>query len=222
MKSAPVERCVILGGGGHARVLIDSIMESGVVEPYAILDMNPTTWNKTVSDIPIIGDDSLLPEVVKQGVRFFVVGIGSVGAAQARIRLFDLGLSNNLEPLLLIHPSAVYSRWSHIKQGSQLLPNSVVNAGAIIGENVIVNTGSIVEHDCIVENHSHIATGARLASSVVVGSGAHIGAGAIVIQGVKIGSGAIVGAGAVVINDVAPNLTVVGVPARVIETRIDK
>lgn len=219
MTSSPTKRCVILGGGGHARVLIDIIVKVGLAEPSVVLDANPNTWHQTLQEVPIIGDDSLLPKVVEQGIGLFVVGLGSVGDASNRIRLFELGIKNNLRPLSVIHPSVIFSRWADIKRGCQLLPNAIVNAGSSIGENVIINSGSIVEHDCIIDNHAHIATGAVLASSVTVGAGAHIGAGATIIQGITIGSGAIVGAGAVVVKDVAPVTTVVGVPARILSQR---
>jgi UDP-2-acetamido-3-amino-2,3-dideoxy-glucuronate N-acetyltransferase len=47
-----------------------------------------------------------------------------------------------------------------------------------------------------------------------VEQGASLGSGAVVMGGVRIGARAIVGAGAVVTHDVAPDETVVGVPAR--------
>jgi acetyltransferase-like isoleucine patch superfamily enzyme len=95
----------------------------------------------------------------------------------------------------------------------------MVNAGAALGVNVIINTGAIVEHDCVVGDHVHIATGSRLCSTVHIGTGAHIGAGAIVRQLITIGEEAIVGAGAVVVKDVEPWTVVVGVPARVLKQR---
>jgi UDP-perosamine 4-acetyltransferase len=73
-----------------------------------------------------------------------------------------------------------------------------------------------VEHDAVIEDHAHVATGARLCGGVRVGVGAHVGAGATVLQGVTVGNDAVVGAGAVVLRDVAPDTTVVGVPARAV------
>jgi len=208
-------RCVILGGGGHARVLIDCLQASGLAQPYAILDSDPSKKGKELLDVPILGGDELLPELRKQGVTHFVVGLGSTGDSRPRQRLFEWGLSHHLEPLTVIHPSAVCSKGASIGRGSQLFPRSIVNSGSKIGENVIVNSGAIVEHDCMIDDHTHIATGAQLASTVRVGKGAHIGIGASVKQGITIGEGAIVGAGAVVVKDVELHTVVAGVPARV-------
>jgi acetyltransferase-like isoleucine patch superfamily enzyme len=52
--------------------------------------------------------------------------------------------------------------------------------------------------------------------------GCYIGVGAIILSGVVVGKGAMVGAGAVVTKDVAPETTVVGIPARDIEKRAGK
>lgn len=206
--------CVILGGGGHARVLIDCLQLIGRIKLGGILDHDRTLWGTELMNIPILGGDDLLAEIRTRGVNCFVVGVGGSGDNQPRQRLYDLGLANHLEPLTIVHPAAVCSRWAKVGAGSQLLPGSVINAGAVIGANVIVNSGAIVEHDCVVGNHVHIATGAKLTSAVRVGDGAHVGAGATVRQCLTIGERAIIGAGAVVVKDVLPRTVVAGVPAR--------
>lgn len=206
--------CVILGGGGHARVVIDSLRASGVAEPFAVLDRDCALWGTELLGVPILGGDELLPELVGRGANYFVVGLGAVGNNQPRRRLFEFGLGHGLTPITVYHPSAICSKWAQIGAGSVFCPASVVNAGAELGVNVIVNTGAIVEHDCVIGDHAHIATGAMVASTVRVGACAHIGAGATVRQCISIGEGAVVGAGAVVVEDVAPWKVVVGVPAR--------
>lgn len=205
--------CVILGGGGHARVLIDCLQLNGAATTYAILDPDRALWGCKVLGVPVVGDDERLSELIKDGVTCFVVGLGGTGNNEPRWRLFEFGLAHGIEPLTVIHPRAIYSPWAQIGRGGQVLPGAIINAGAVLGENVLVNSGAIVEHDCEIGDNVHIASGARLASSVYVGHGAHIGAGATIRQCIRIGDRAIVGAGAVVIKDVVPEATVVGVPA---------
>ncbi len=206
--------CVVLGGGGHARILIDALQSCGGIKLYGVLDINSTLWGESLLGVPILGGDNLLPELIEDGVNCFVVGLGSIGDNAPRKSLFDLGSTSKLYPFTVIHSSAIYSRWSSIGPGVQLLSGSIVNAGVKLGTNVIINSGAIVEHDCVIGDHVHVATGARLASTVTVGEGAHIGVGATVKQSVSIGEYAIVGAGAVVVKDVLPNSVVAGVPAR--------
>jgi sugar O-acyltransferase (sialic acid O-acetyltransferase NeuD family) len=212
-------RCVILGGGGHARMLIDCLLLAGTAQPYAILDPDESRWGETLYGVPILGEDALLANLALEGIAHFVVGLGGVSDNRPRKRLFALGLSEGLKPLTVVHPTAIVSPWAEISPGCQLLPGSVVNAGAKLGMNVIVNSGAIVEHDCTLGDHVHMATGARLASAIHVGEGAHIGAGATIRQCIRIGAWAVVGAGAVVIRDVSPKTVVVGVPARPMEEK---
>ncbi|MFH1075685.1 MAG: NeuD/PglB/VioB family sugar acetyltransferase [Pseudomonadota bacterium] len=214
MKNREYKNCIILGGGGHAAVLIECIRASRCAIFYGILDADQKQWRKQLLGIDIIGGDELLSNIANNGVKYFVVGLGSVGDNKPRQRLFELGCANNLEALTIVHPSALCSASAEIGHGVQLLPNSIVNARAVIKANTIVNSGAIVEHDCYIGNHVHIATGAKLASAVSVGDGVHIGIGATIKQCIKIGERSIVGAGAVVVDDVPDDTVVVGNPAR--------
>ena len=213
--------CVFLGGGGHARVLIDCLRWQGDVQIKGILDEDLNRWGQLIMDVLILGGDNLLPELVQGGVDAFVVGLGGTANNQPRQRLFEWGLTCGIKPLTVIGPNSYYSSYAEIGPGCQLMPGSIVNAGARLGQNVIVNSSAVVEHDCVIGDHVHIATGAKLASTVHVGDGAHIGAGAVVRQCVEIGSGAVIGMGAVVIDDVEPDTVVAGVPARVLRRKSD-
>jgi sugar O-acyltransferase (sialic acid O-acetyltransferase NeuD family) len=205
--------CLILGAGGHARVLIDALRRQAPLVGYALLDADPKLWTTLIMDIPIIGGDEYLTRL---DAEYFIVGAGSTGSTAIRRRLFEQAIAAGLTPQSVIHDRALIAEGAMIGPGAQILAGAIVNTGAELGRNVLVNTGAIVEHDCRIEDHAHVATGARLAGGVQVGLGAHIGIGAVVRQNQIIGSGAIVGAGAVVVDDVAPHTTVAGVPARLL------
>jgi sugar O-acyltransferase (sialic acid O-acetyltransferase NeuD family) len=211
--SPPVE-CIVLGGGGHAVVVIDALLASKT--PYR-LGLTVATLDRTehsILGVPILGTDEDLPQLIREGLRYFVVGLGGMRDTQPRQKLFDHGVGLGLTPVTIVHPSAVVSPFATLGAGAQVLAGAIINPRAIIGRNAIINTGSIVEHDCSVGDHAHVSVGSKLTGRVVVGQGAHIGAGAVVRQSLSIGAHAIVGAGAVVVGDVAANTIVVGVPAK--------
>lgn len=203
--------CVVFGGGGHARVLIDALLVSGAGRPAAVLDADRSLHGGDILGVPVIGgDDAKLPK----GVTHFVVGLGSTRDGAPRRRLYELALSRGLKPLTVVHPAAVVSRFARLGPGSAVFAGAVVNAGTTIGANAVVNTGAIVEHDCAVGDHAHVATGACLAGGVSIGDGAHVGVGACVRQGIRIGARAVIGAGAAVVADIPAGATAVGVPAK--------
>ena len=207
--------CVILGAGGHTRVLIDCLQFSADINLAGILDPNPALTGTSIYGIPVLGGDELLSQMSTHGVEYFMIGVGGTGNNHPRQKLFELASEQGLKPLTVQHPTAIVSANAIIGDGCQLLPGCIINAGARLGLNVIVNSGAIVEHDCTIGNHVHLATGAKLAGTVQVGSGAHIGAGATIRQCLVIGAEAIVGAGSVVVKDVPANQIVVGVPAKI-------
>lgn len=208
-----MEKIVLLGGGGHAKVLIDLINACGRYEIAGIVDVQLNV-GVAVSGVTVLGDDRILSELYEKGLRNACIAVGSVGDNSKRRALYEKVKNAGFLVPALIHPSAVISGKSHIREGAQIMAGAIVQTDSIIGENTIVNTGAIVEHDCTVGKHVHICPGAALSGGCLIGEGVFIGAGATVLQGIKIGSNSIVSAGAVVINDVPDNAKVIGAPAK--------
>lgn len=213
-----IKQCIVLGGGGHAGVVIDALQLVGV-SVRGVLDPRADLHGTMILGVPVRGGDELMGTFKSEGVSFFLLGVGSVGANPRRRLLFEAGFRSGLAPLTLIHPAAVCSKWASIAEGTVVLANAVVNAGARIGMNAIINSGAIVEHGCSIGDHTHIASGARILGDVRIGADSFVGAGATVKQGVSIGDRAVIGAGAVVLRDVESEGAVVGVPARRLSPR---
>lgn len=202
-----------LGAGGHAKVVIDILQLMGGFDIRGLLDPRRDAAVDEL-DVPVLGDDSLLPALVAQGVRSAFLGVGGTNGTDRRRAIYDAARRLGVEFVAAIHPRSVIARSAELGAGPTIMAGAIVNAGARVGNNVIVNSGAIVEHDCVLGDHVHIATGARLGGGVRVEVSAHIGIGATVLQGVNVGAGSFVGAGAVVLRDVPARTVVVGVPAR--------
>lgn len=205
-----------LGAGGHAKVMIDILRLAGDFEILGLLDAELSLVGTCVNDVPVLGNDEMLPELIDRGVRHAFIAVASTGASPVRRRLFELARSSGFRLVSAVHPSAVVAPSAVLGEGVVIAAGAIVNACARLGLNVIVNTGAVVEHDCLLGDHVHVATAAALAGAVVVGDETHIGVGARIRQCCRIGSRVTVGAGAVVVRDIVDDVVVAGVPARVI------
>jgi len=206
---------IIIGAGGHGRVVLDILRAAGLYHPVGFLDANPHLHGRRVDGLPVLGDLNILDTLRAKAVEAAIIAIGDNGVRREYAGILD---QSKLILINAIHPSANLASTCTIGKNVVIAAGSVVCAHCQIGNSVILNTGCIVDHESIVGTAAHICPGARLAGRVTVGSGAFIGIGATVIQTIRIGADAVVGAGAVVIRDVPAGATVVGVPARVIKT----
>lgn len=213
-------KLVVFGAGGHARVVLEILRMTDEFEIVGLLDRGET-GRVYLDGVMALGTDERLVELRKEGVTHYFIAVGSVGSLSPRKRLYDLAAAQQMEAVRALHPRAIISPFAKVGPGTAVLAGAIVNPGASVGENVIINTGAIVEHDCKISDHSHISTGALLCGGVRVGEEAHVGAGATIRQNCSVGRGAVVGAGAVVIKDVPDCVTVVGVPAHDITTKVE-
>lgn len=205
---------VIIGAGGHGKVVLDILRAAGRYEPVGFVDADTRLADSEVGGVPVLGPTNVLPRLAQQRVRHAIVAIGD---NRTRRRYAALLESEGFALANAVHPTAFVSPTATLGKNVVIGPNASVITEARIGDCAIVNTGAIVEHECEVGEAVHVAPGACLAGRVRVGAFAFIGIGAQVIQCMAIGEGATIGAGAVVIADVPAGATTVGVPARVVK-----
>lgn len=205
-------KVVVIGGGGHAGVVIDILRLQGA-DLVGIIDPDPGARAATLMNLPVLGDDRALSRL-RESNTWIAIGIGGTGPGDSRRRSFAHARAAGLSVCSVIHPSAVIATNVTLGDGVHIMAGAIIQTGCRVGHNTIVNTGAIIDHDCEIGDHVHIAPGAVLSGGVIVEDGAHIGTGACLIQLVRIGSGAMVAAGAVVVGSVPPGAVVMGVPAR--------
>lgn len=199
---------LIIGSGGHAKVVADILLLTEGATPLGFIAKDSAYEGGGPFGLPLLGDDESVSDITHDGA---VLAIGENGL---RKRLYDLYSGQGETLISTIHPSAVIAADAVIEPGCMICAGVVVNSGCRIRANTILNTGCTVDHDCDVGPHAHIAPGVNLAGDVNVNEGAFVGIGACAIQGVSIGAWSTVGAGGAVVENVPPQCTVVGVPAR--------
>lgn len=193
---------LVIGGGGHAKVVISTLRASGV-EIEAVLDEDATKWGTSLLGVPVVN-----PYDGGISSRQAIIAIGSNDIRKRIAEEFDY------EWVTATHPSAIVDDSVSIGVGTVVFANAVIQPDTVIGAHVIVNTAATIDHDCVIGDFAHIAPGVHFSGGVQVGEGALVGVGSSVIPGKKIGQWAIVGGGSAVVKDVSAHFKVAGAPAR--------
>lgn len=205
---SPDKKLLVIGAGGHAKVVIDVARAAGW-NPVAALD--PMGSGHHCAEVPVVGDDDMAEQLFGEGLRLAVVAIG---ANRLRARLGDRLQALGFQCPAIVHPSAIISPYACVGDGSVVMPGAIINSGAQVGSFAIINTGAIVEHDCRVGNGAHVAPRAVMGGNVDIGDLVLFGIGSVARPETMIEQGATVGAGSVVVSRIEAGQTVVGAPAR--------
>lgn len=197
---------IIIGAGGHGRVIADIAQKLGVYDSIVFLDDGDA---KESMGLPVVGKACDVEKYVGKADVFVAIGNSKVRGMFIE-RLLSLGANVPT----LIHPSAVIGACVEIGAGTAVMAGAVINPCSTLGEGVILNTCSSIDHDCVIGDYCHIAVGVHVAGTVRIGENVWLGAGAIIKNNVEICPDCIIGAGGVVVKDITESGTYVGVPAK--------
>ena len=202
-------KVVIIGAGGHAKVLIDCLRFAGW-DVIGCTDADPTP--RTCAGVPVLGKDEILRKLRAQGVEHAFCALGS---NRVRERVGDELLAMEFSLPSVLGPGANVAPSVQVGRGAAILPGASVNIDTVIGDLAIINTNAGVDHDGVIGRAAHIGPGAALAGRVEVGDRSFVATGSAVIPGRRIGADSVVGAGSVVVRDIPAGVTAYGNPARV-------
>lgn len=195
---------VIVGAGGHGRVVADAALATGGWSRVVATDRNPARCaGELLPGVALLPFDHALALEAQVHV--------AIGSAQGREREAQAAAGRLAS---VLHPRACVSPASTIAPGCFIAAQAVVAPGACLGTCVIVNHGAVVDHDVQVGDFSHVAPLAALGGESVVGRGVLVGAGAVVLPQRRVCDDAVVGAGAVVLADIGEPGVHAGVPAQ--------
>lgn len=199
-------RLVVVGAGGHGKVVCDVLLSMGLVVDGFVDDGKPI--GERVLGLPVLGNTAWLDD----NPASIALGIGD----NVRRRLLAERFVKTGSALVTgIHASATIAPSATVGPGAIVMARAVVNPDARIEDGAIINTAAVVEHDCFIGSYAHLSPSSALGGAVTIGAEAHVGLGAVVLPGMTVGAGSVVGAGAVVNKTVPERVVVRGVPARV-------
>jgi sugar O-acyltransferase (sialic acid O-acetyltransferase NeuD family) len=193
---------IVLGGGGHAKVLIEILKLSK--RNILGMTLNSVASENELLGIKVLGNDEIILNYSPEEIDL-VNGLGTLPSDKKRAQLSKSMRAINYVFTSVIHPQAVISYDVTLKEGVQIMAGCILQPGVVIGRDTIINTGTIIDHDSKVGSNCHLSPGVTICGDVMVGDGAFIGSGATVINSVKIGKDVIIGAASIVYSDVNSN-----------------
>ena len=212
-----MKNLIILGSGGHSKVVGETAAENPKINEIAYLDdkfITKKNFQKNSLDNKIIGKiDDICKTSIRNKYKLGFVAIGDNLLRKSLLgKLIDLGYNCPN----LINSKATVSPTARINSGTAIFANAVIQAEVKIGLGTIINTNAIIDHETLIAEYTHICPGVNIAGQVKIGSNCFVGIGSSIIQNIKIGNNVIIGAGSLVINDIPSNSKVYGVPARIV------
>ena len=197
---------VIIGAGGHGRVVAECAETIGNYQQILFLD-DCFGERKNNAHWPIV--DKVAGWVNYVNTPEFIVAFGDNTLRVAMQNQLELAGVNVIS---LIHPQAVVSKYTTIGAGTVVFAGAVINIGTTVGKTCIINTSASIDHDCTLAQGVHISPNVSLAGGVNVGAGSWLGIGSIVIQYLSIAEHCQIGAGGVVIKNLDKAGVYVGNP----------
>ena len=199
---------VVLGSGGHAKVVIDAVLARTPAREIIVLDDSAASFGKTILGIEVSG-------TWNDCSRFRSAGfVPAVGDNRARAELVDWLDQNGLRLETVIHPAACVAGSAVIGPGCFISAGAIVMAEARIGAGAILNTAATVDHDCTIGEAAHIAPGVHSCGNVRVGARTLVGVGSSIRPGIEVCDDVVLGAGSVVVRSISVPGTYAGNPAR--------
>lgn len=214
------QNLVLLGGGGHCKSVLDTVIRENLYNEIYITDPHIPVGTVILGRAAVVGNDKELLSLYQKGTRNAFITIGVIQPSLVRNNLYtyavDLGFHfpNLIDSSAVISSSAILGKDVKSEEngaGIFVGKSAVINADAVIGECSIINTAAVIEHECIIGAFTHISVGAILCGQVSVGRNTFIGAGSTIRQGIKIGNNVLIGANSLVLRDVKDKEKVVGI-----------
>ncbi len=202
------ERLIIIGGGGHARVVSDAALAAG----FNVVGYVDLEEKSEMATLTYLGPDDAALDLIDSAS--FILGLGELGPASLRPRVVGRYREFGARWATVVHPTAWVSPTATLGEGAFVSGQVCINSRARIGQHALVNTASVVEHDVILGDYCSLGPRVAVGGGASIGARTFVGLGASLRDHITVGDDCSIAMGGVVVGDVAPGQAVVGVPAR--------
>lgn len=160
------ERIVVIGAGGHGKVVADAIHAQSKYELIGFVDQTLSVGQEIINGFKVIEKQEHL-HLLKDRADVFIVAVGN---NVIREKVYQKAIQV-LRPAIILHPSVIIGSDVKVGNGTVVLAHTVISTSSVIGDNTIVNSGTVVDHDCIIGNHVHLSIGTMVGSNSKLADG---------------------------------------------------
>ncbi len=203
-----MKKMILIGYGGHAESVADSIRQEG---EYDIIGYTDVKKAKETIAYPYLGEDNVLYNMYHKGVNNAVICIGYLGKTNIRDILYKKVKDIGFQLPVIVDRTAVLADNVFIGEGTYIGKGAIINAKSKVGKMCIINSGAVIEHESKIGDFTHVSVKAVLCGNVIVGDHTFIGANTTIIQGLEIGGYSNIGAGSIILRDVPKEMKLYGV-----------
>lgn len=205
---------VVMGAGGHAKVVAQSLRRSGRWNIVGFIDEHdPARAGEAFCGAAVLGGRAALASLRDQGVSAVAIAFGD---NRARLALDTMLAAQGWQRPAIVDPTAQVADDVRLGPGCYVAAGAIVEPGSSLGRQVIVNSAAVVCHDGVIGEGVHLCPASCLGGHVQVGPRTWIGIGSVLRDRVRIGADVSIGAGSLVLRDVPNGVVAYGHPARVI------
>lgn len=207
-----MENLILVGAGGFGREVADWLARNPMPDHRVVgfLDDNPNALNGKFRTLPILGP--VQGHVPEPGTVYLL----TLGTPASRGTIAQTLEHNGARFVTYVSPLASVSQSCELGVGCLICPYASVTTDTRIGDHSVVMGFTGVGHDVSVGRCSMVSAGVLLGGACAIGDESWIASKVCVLPGITLGHRVRVGAGSVVLRNVADDVTVFGVPAKVI------
>lgn len=205
------EKLIIIGAGGHGKVVADVAVKMGKWQEIVFMDNNKSLTQAI--GLEVIGsiDDAFK---YKTEADFFV----AIGDNYLREKIQERLIIDGCHIVSLVHPQAILGLDVQLGVGTVVMAGVVINSSSRIGDGCIINTSSSIDHDNNIGNYVHVSPGVNIAGTVEIGELTWLGIGSVVSNNIHIYRDCTIGASSLVTKDILESGTYIGIPVKRVDT----
>ena len=156
-------RLLVVGAGGHGRLVAEAAELSGQFEVVGFLD-DVLPAGKSVLNAAVLGPMASM-------------GHQRVAADQAIVAIGNNAVRENLMQQLAAagfvhatvkHPRSIVSPSAVLSEGSAVMAGAIEGTESRLDVGSILNCGAVVDHHAIIEDFAHLGAKARMAGGTVL------------------------------------------------------